>query len=336
MLHSAIVALVLSAAVSASRLLTVTLSGANTYAGISSAVVSATLTNAGDETLKLLNHPNTVLTDWATDTFAISLVNGKRPRFAGVRVKYVPSPERSVTVLGPGESITVNHSLADAYDFSTTGEGIYSIDTSPRFHIVADDGIGHIYATTVAHEARLSGNLKRIARPVKRANYNGCSPEQESTLATAQVNAQKLVAESLAYLRAHTSATTRYTTWFGEYTDARHATVEGHYAALDGRSYAAGAYDCDCKEADTWAFTHADTPDEMTLCGLFWTSPPTGTNSQAGTLVHEATHWDVVAGTGDHEYGQEDCQQLAKDDPDLAIDNADSYEFFSENTPPLE
>lgn len=159
MLHSAIVALSLSVAVSA--LLSLSLSGADTYAGISNAVVSATVTNNGDERLKLLNHPNTVLSKWATNTFAISLIGGQRPLFSGVHVKYVPSPERRVTVLGPGQSITVNHSLADAYDFSNTGEGVYRIDTSSRFYIITDDGVGYLDATTVAHEARLSGDLKR-------------------------------------------------------------------------------------------------------------------------------------------------------------------------------
>lgn len=336
MLSSALVALALSAAASAAPSLSLTLGGANSFAGVSSAVVSATLTNTGDETLKLLNHPNTILSKWPTDTFAISLNDGKSPRFQGVRVKYVATPQSSVTVLEPGQSITVDHSLADAYDFSNTGEGAYSIDTSSRFYIVTDDGIDTIYANTLAHEARLSGELKKeVSLPAKRATYNGCTSARQSTLVTAQANAQAFVTESLAYLRNHTSSTARYTTWFGTYTAARHSTVESHYAALDSRSYASYTYDCTCTDSDVYAYTYSYATGQIWLCGVFWRAGATGTDSQAGTLVHESTHWSATAGTGDYAYGQTRAKALAQSDPATAIRNADSHEYFSENTPAL-
>jgi peptidyl-Lys metalloendopeptidase len=61
----------------------------------------------------------------------------------------------------------------------------------------------------------------------------------------------------------------------------------------------------------------------------------TYTIAQAGTLVHESSHFDVIAGTDDVVYGESACQKLAVKDPDTAITNADSHEFFAENDPPL-
>ena len=39
-------------------------------------------------------------------------------------------------------------------------------------------------------------------------------------------------------------------------------------------------------------------PYTIYLGRVFWTAPATGTDSQAGTLIHEISHFDVVAGNG--------------------------------------
>jgi peptidyl-Lys metalloendopeptidase len=72
---------------------------------------------------------------------------------------------------------------------------------------------------------------------------------------------------------------------------------------------------------------------EIFVCKAFWTAPATGTDSKAGTLVHEMSHFNVTAGTDDHVYGQTAAKSLAASDPDAAIDNADNHEYFAENKP---
>ena len=67
------------------------------------------------------------------------------------------------------------------------------------------------------------------------------------------------------------------------------------------------------------------------LCGAFWNAPYAGEDSQAGTLIHESSHFTDNGGTKDLAYGHEACQNLATNDPDQAILNADSHEYFAEN-----
>ncbi|HSN85774.1 MAG TPA: M35 family metallo-endopeptidase, partial [Thermoanaerobaculia bacterium] len=55
-----------------------------------------------------------------------------------------------------------------------------------------------------------------------------------------------------------------------------------------------------------------------------------GTDSKAGTLVHEASHFTVVAGTSDYAYGQTACKNLAISNPTNATRNADNHEYFAE------
>lgn len=66
------------------------------------------------------------------------------------------------------------------------------------------------------------------------------------------------------------------------------------------------------------------------LCPAFWEAPGTGVDSKAGTLVHEASHFIVNGGTQDHKYGQKASKELAISNPEWAILNADSHEYFAE------
>jgi hypothetical protein len=71
------------------------------------------------------------------------------------------------------------------------------------------------------------------------------------------------------------------------------------------------------------------------LCSSFWYYPVTGDFSQAGVVIHEMSHFYNVANTDDYRYGKIPSQNLAISDPDLAIENADSYRIFAENTPSI-
>jgi peptidyl-Lys metalloendopeptidase len=90
--------------------------------------------------------------------------------------------------------------------------------------------------------------------------------------------------------------------------------------------------DCGCNES-YYAYVYPNQPYKIYVCKAFWSAPLTGTDSKGGTLVHEMSHFTVVAGTDDLAYGQQAAGQLAISDPNKAINNADSHEYFGENTP---
>lgn len=69
------------------------------------------------------------------------------------------------------------------------------------------------------------------------------------------------------------------------------------------------------------------------LCPPFWELSISGDDSQGGALIHEATHFIDIGDTNDIAGGLDECKDLAEEDPDGAINNGDSYEFFAENIP---
>jgi len=83
-------------------------------------------------------------------------------------------------------------------------------------------------------------------------------------------------------------------------------------------------------EEDCYAYVYPGDNTKVYLGNDFGPAPATGADSKAGTLVHEISHYNTVGGTKDNAYGQAACQTLAKDHPDKAKQNADSFEYFSE------
>ena len=137
------------------------------------------------------------------------------------------------------------------------------------------------------------------------------------------------------YLLANT-LNSRYTTGFGVFSSARYDLVKSHFIAISNAMDNANVrFDCTCTQTNVYAYVYPNQPYNIYLCGAFWNAPLTGTDSKAGTLIHEMSHFDVVANTDDYAYGQTAARNLAISNPDNAVRNADSHEYFAENTPPL-
>lgn len=166
------------------------------------------------------------------------------------------------------------------------------------------------------------------------ATFLGCSAAQQSQLNEAANGAQSLVASASSYMNSHTSSTPRYDTWFGVSTSARHSTVASHYKNINGNNFSSFTYDCTCTDPAKYGTIHPDVFGEVYLCGAFWRAPMTGTDSKAGVLVGLASQFIRNGGNEDYAYGQTACRQLATGNPDAAVLNADSHQYFAENNPP--
>ncbi|MEP7136624.1 MAG: M35 family metallo-endopeptidase [Chloroflexota bacterium] len=309
--------------------LSVSISADKTSFSASDAVmVSVTISNNGKNSAKVLK--------WFTpvDEVEEPLFNVKRD---GAAVDYVgahykrPAPTGSDYVtLKAGESLTRSVDLGLYYDLS--GSGIYELEYNA-------DGTGlSSNKIQFAVAGRAGAPIADAAAPLAvsgSSSFNKCTTAQQSAIVTARSNASTYAASALSYLNSHNSGTTRYTTWFGIFDSGRYNTVTSHYSALsNAMNTASMTFDCGCKKK-YYAYVYPNRPYTIYLCSVFWTAPATGTDSKAGTLIHETSHFNVVASTDDWAYGQTNAKSLAISDPVKAIDNADSHEYFAENTPAL-
>jgi len=270
---------------------------------------------------------------------------GESVPYIGAYYKFAaPGPEDYVRIAA-GESRAVKVDLSRVYDFSRAGE--YTV----QYWVALQDALRDATPVAIAGFSRLASNVASIGvdrddslarfrdnlRPVPgkaaSSSFVKCSASQQSDLITARGNAHTITADSINYLNGHTAnnAGPRYTTWFGAITSSRYTTVSGQYPLIDGVFTSQPiTFDCGCHQKKTYAYVYPDREYEIHLCGAFWTAPAMGTDSKAGTLVHETSHFTVVAGTNDYAYGQSACRKLAQKQPRKAIANADSHEYYAE------
>ncbi|KAG8914197.1 hypothetical protein FRC02_005076, partial [Tulasnella sp. 418] len=186
--------------------------------------IKTIITNTGDESVTLLNEPNSVLTpQWKTNIFGVVANNGAAARFKGMKVKWSPElaiKSGEVTVIEAGKTIEIEHDLDGIYDFANSGAGVYTITAKGDFKYVSEGGeIRSLPAHTSSHVTTVSGNLVSVM-PVKNAvekravGFNGCSSTRQSQIQTAVTSANTYVSQVNSYLSTLNSAKPRFTTWF--------------------------------------------------------------------------------------------------------------------------
>lgn len=171
----------------------------------------------------------------------------------------------------------------------------------------------------------------KLAAAAVSITFRGCTTSEQTALKTAVTNAATYSQKSQAWLAANPSGGGAYTTWFGTYSSSRFTRVTSTYSKITSElTSKALTLDCTSNE-DYYAYVYPNEPYVIYLCNAFWTAPATGTDSKAGTLIHESSHFTVNGGTDDHAYGQTAARQLAASSPSNAVDNADNYEYFAES-----
>jgi peptidyl-Lys metalloendopeptidase len=277
--------------------------------------------------------------------FRITREDGSLVRYTGRIVKRAAPRARDMVLLQPGQTLNFQVELTGVYDLSRDGrytveyvgherrgDASAALATSAPLYLWLSGRSG-LGAETLA-TAPLSTDVRPQAASI---SYTGaCTSSQKTTLASAVTAARNYANESAGYLNGTPAATQRYVKWFGAFSTSRWGTARTHFNNIaSAYNNAALTLDCSCKDSGTYAYVYPTQPYKIYLCGAFWSAPMTGTDSKGGTLIHEMSHFNVVAGTDDWAYGQSAAARLAQTNPTRALDNADNHEYFAENNPAL-
>ncbi|MEP6634639.1 MAG: M35 family metallo-endopeptidase [Luteimonas sp.] len=183
-----------------------------------------------------------------------------------------------------------------------------------------------------------------------------CDPPVQATTLNCTVQREDLIKQAITAARGYTENTKqyllsdkqgdRYTWWFGTYLSDRYVTAQQNFTKIDAAMDQNGGQisvncACDPQYQSAYAYVDPSQPYKIYVCNAFWAAATTGTDSKAGTLIHEMSHFTVVADTNDWVYGQTGAHNLALSNPNRTsgnnaanvVGNADSQEYFSENTP---
>ena len=309
--------------------------------------VVLSVTNNSKQDIEVLKWNTPFEKTLSSDVFNVN-INGKDNSYVGRAIKRMKPKDSDYLLLeaGVSEKITVN--LSTYYEMRKRGE--YSVEFDGTFKY-------RVLDTTEVKKAKItkeefpkttlsftpSSHQKRSFAQKKKAEFEGCSQNDIKILKVAHDDAitmSKEASDAMNNADKKTSAE-RYTTWFGKADTKRQQTVtEGFSKIYDAFENKDISFDCGtCKKEDiyesVYAYVHPNSEYQVYLCGAFWQSSTTGTDTQAGTLIHEVSHFTAVAGTDDFAYGQDDAKNLAKNSPEKAINNAENYDYFAENNPKL-
>jgi peptidyl-Lys metalloendopeptidase len=300
-------------------------------------VVIVTMTNTSTVTEYLLK--------WQTPFDAVEAPlfevtrDGQQVAYLGRQVKRAAPTPADYVALAPGTSRSVRLELSALYRIDVTGA--YSIRYRGGALLFSKPGVAHALAEPAQQAASvwIEGRLPRgmpdtVPAPGGSAglSFSQCTNPQQQTIAGAVEAAQAMALDAETYMHQKTLGP-RYTTWFAPIETGRAMTVARHFLAIkDAFATRPVTVDCGCRES-YYAYVYPNQPYKIHVCNAFWSAPLTGTDSKGGTLVHEMSHFTVVAGTDDWAYGQSAAAALAISNPERAIDNADTHEYFSENTP---
>lgn len=280
--------------------------------------------------------------------------DGQEVGFEGAMVKRgVPTAE-DFAILRPGRSYRSIVALGTAYDLSKAGHYTVTYAAPLQYaslsggtRLKQNNGLPMVaqgapirmvldQPATLPSGGRLSPVLpgNPALSDVLGVTYVGCSANQIQLNNQAILSARSYTENAKGYLNSNATGA-RYTTWFGAYTSTRYATAKQHFATIDAALDQTGGQvkiNCGCFD-NFYAYVFKNDHYQIFVCNAYWNAPLIGTDSKAGTLIHEMSHFTIVADTDDHAYGQSAASSLAINNPTQAVDNADSHEYFAENTP---
>jgi peptidyl-Lys metalloendopeptidase len=328
--------------------LTVSLSAAQSAFGPSDAIIlNVLITNPTDQPVKVLKWL-TPASENADPLFSIT-VDGQPVAYTGAIFKRTDPTEADYITINAGESISNDVNITGLYNFTATGtySVTYSISseflymgakTDRNFPAIA----GNLFSNTIdisveSHPAPQLETLNDSLFGASASNaFTSCTASRQTDLINARSYASSYASDSVTYFNNGQQGA-RYQYWFGAYDANRYNTVKSHFTAIKNFVDTANInFDCTCTDAGVYAYVYPTDPSKIYLCGAFWSASTSGADSKAGTLIHEISHFNSVAGTDDVVYGYSGSHNLASSNPANAVINADNHEYFAENTPSLE
>ena len=315
------------------------------YNGAEPVTILFTLTNESDLTISI-SRWDIPFDGLYNDTFRV--VKDDQPiKYIGPLSMIAETRPEDYLTLRPGEVISTTFDLAVSYELKIPGEYIIHYESdflvmSSKYPKKLAEREDFIIKGIISSEIPIRLQEARLPRPsFVQPVTKHCSQQQQEILIADLQNAVQLACNAKRVLNKRPPdiriETERYLTWFGEYVKNRVENVTQNFRKIC-YILSTQAITFECRADCDPVLISSMTPDieyEMNLCNGFWELVSSGTNSRPGTIIHEMSHFHVIADTDDMVYGKPNCMNLAANSPEKAINNADNYKYFAENDPPL-
>ena len=305
-------------------------------------IINFTLTNQSSNPIRVLRW-TTPINGISDDLFVVTR-GSQRIQYIGRMAKRGEPTEEDFVTIEPGKPITVPVNLSMYYAIYEAGDYTITYETDETGLLVGgpDNLIRAPVVSNAATFRLLSGRTPPELVPLSSSEFDKCSSSQQDDLNAALTEANNIASMALQVLQDTPSEqqpnAQRYVTWFGVHTVGLYAKTIGNFSKIsDAPANKAIVFGCsgsECEPID-YAYVYPNQPYGIFVCDKFWSAPLKGTDSRSGTIIHEVSHFGVVAATRDFAYGHNASKLLAVQNPPRATSNADSTEYFAENDPEI-
>jgi peptidyl-Lys metalloendopeptidase len=182
-----------------------------------------------------------------------------------------------------------------------------------------------------------------FSQPAVAAGFEGCTKAERGIIIAALGRSGRLALTAATAI----GPTPVYRRWFGKFSSQNGDRVRRNLKSIvtairkDEISTECVNNGIGLCDQDTYAFVDPDEHYEVKLCPNFFemqtmkdlddASVAEGSGTRAGTIIHEISHFTIVAGTDDICYSREVCSEMAVSTPMDTFINADSYQYFVED-----
>lgn len=301
-------------------------------------MIHITALNESDTVVRF-SRRETILDIGLEEDYFDVLNNGTPMNFSPIHIKRAEETDADKLVLLPGQSFTNSIPIAPYYNVSS--KGLYSL----ALKSAVSNGVAN---KKKSHQISVLNSLgnNTLIQAKRTFAHRSCSTVQvnqlDGAIDQANVIARAAITDLNATADGERGTAARYREWFGTFSASRYNQIVTNFSAIDNvLTNQQISTDCGCdaiapaQRNNVFAYVFPDQPFIVNLCGAFWPAPLIGTNSQAGIIVHEVSHFIIVADTIDNAVGVNASKSLARSNPNAAILNADNHEYFAENTPRL-
>jgi len=319
-----------------------------------------------------------------SNVFEVKNADGQVATYRGAYAKRIVSPDDFIK-LAPGAKLHYEVDVGANYNV-TSGEGTVGYRRLSFYDRPQDSssdmkplGLATSNSIKVWFNPALIDGSRATHASVSPSTVTGCGANAGAVTA-AYSAAKQLATNAIQYIGAHTTPiagdpdgntvftpSARSIYWLGQSEPVQsNDGVDGrpgHYSYVRiidtyfGTANGMPKFTCGCPTGTSpsvaavaeanFTVVGADYSNaEIKLCPKFFTLPLSGTDSQAGTIIHEMTHfaisytWSpsvtyVEEGTGDYLDGStySSAHQVALNNPTEAVRNANNYQYFFENIP---
>ncbi|KAJ8089353.1 hypothetical protein PM082_014601 [Marasmius tenuissimus] len=317
----------------------------STVGSIDDIVLTAVVSNPTDKDIKVIASDN-ILDDQPTGSFSVTKDN-QQVSFTGAFVTPDLSNDANWVTIPAGQSVAVNHTVSNIYNFEPHGTGKYTFTPTAIFQTSTPGELPLVVdADPVSVEVKDDVSFRSLVAPTASLSTISCGDTgRAQILRDSLSSARSLAGGAATDIRSHPNSDT----WNKFFGGADHDTVWYRFDIIAGDLASSGTRQifCNsdpaniCSRATAYTLLTYDgqgniISSDIYTCEGFWGLPDTPqicsmnindiNASKGGVILHELSH--ATSNTGDIAYY---CNTVGNLSPSDKTNNADNYQCMGLN-----